>query len=54
MKTSRSTRRSNWRVIFRRRRKKHDPLLVLNLANFNFVDGWDRVFNPLKTRERGT
>jgi len=53
MKTPRPTRRSDWRTIFRRRRKRHDPLLVLNLANFNFADGWDRVFNPLKTRERG-
>jgi hypothetical protein len=22
-------------------------MLVLNMANFNFADGWDRVFSPL-------
>jgi hypothetical protein len=28
-------------------------MLVLNMANFNFADGWDRIFNPVKTHERG-
>jgi hypothetical protein len=38
----------------RRHRRSHDPMLVLNLAHFNFAEGWDRVFNPLETHERGT
>jgi hypothetical protein len=29
---------------FRRRAKKHDPMLVLNMSNFNFTDGWRRTF----------
>jgi len=53
MKTSQQPRKNNWRAMFRRHRRKHDPLLVLNLANFNFIDGWDRIFNPLKSHERG-
>jgi hypothetical protein len=28
-------------------------MLVLTMADFNFADGWDRIFNPLKTHERG-
>jgi hypothetical protein len=40
--------------MFQRHRRKHDRMLVLNMANFHFADGWDRVFNPLKTHERGT
>jgi hypothetical protein len=39
--------------MFARRRRMHDPMLVLNMSIFNFADGWDRIFNPLKTRERG-
>ena len=54
MKTAQQSRRSKWRAMFRRRRRKHDPMLVLNMASFNFADGWDRIFNPLKTHERGT
>ena len=27
----------------------HDPMLVLNMSIFNLNNGWDRVFNPLKT-----
>ena len=53
MKTPPQPRRSSWREMFRRRRKTHDPMLVLNMANFNFADGWDRIFSPLKTHERG-
>ena len=29
---------------FRRRAKRHDPMLVLNMSNFNFIDGWRRTF----------
>jgi len=31
--------------IFRRSRRRHDPMLVLNMALFNFTDGWNRVFS---------
>jgi len=30
--------------IFKRFQRRHDPMLVLNLALFNFTDGWNRVF----------
>jgi hypothetical protein len=36
-----------WRALrkrFRRRVKRHDPMLVLNMSNFNFTDGWRRTF----------
>jgi hypothetical protein len=36
-----------------RRRRVHDPMLVLNMSIFNLSRGWERVFNPLKTHERG-
>jgi hypothetical protein len=36
-----------------RRRRVHDPMLVLNMSIFNYTDGWNRTFNPLKTHERG-
>ncbi len=42
------------RGIFRRRRRMHDPMLVLNMSIFNFDNGWDRIFNPLKAHENGT
>jgi hypothetical protein len=32
-----------WRI-FRRSLRRHDPMLVLNMALFNFTDGWNRVF----------
>ncbi len=28
-----------------RRSRRHDPMLVLNMALFNFTDGWDRAFS---------
>ena len=31
------------RRIFRRRVTRHDPMLVLNMSNFNFTDGWRRT-----------
>jgi hypothetical protein len=36
-----------WRALrktFRGRAKRHDPILLLNLSNFNFTDGWRRTF----------
>jgi hypothetical protein len=33
-------------TIFRRRvRRRHDPMLVLNMTLFNFTDGWNRAFS---------
>jgi len=43
---------TRWRETFRRRRV-HDPMLVLNMSIFNFDNGWDRIFNPLKAHENG-
>jgi hypothetical protein len=41
-------RRNNFRHalrgIFRRRNRRHDPMLVLNMSIFNFTDGWSRTF----------
>jgi hypothetical protein len=37
-----------------RRRKRHDPMLVLNMSIFNTDGGgWQRIFNPLKAHENG-
>jgi hypothetical protein len=33
-----------WRF-FRRSSQRHDPMLVLNMALFNFTDGWNRAFS---------
>jgi len=35
----------------RPQRRRHDPMLVLNISLFNFANGWDQVFNPVKARE---
>jgi hypothetical protein len=35
----------------RARRRRHDPLLVLNLSTFNSGRSWERIFNPLPERE---
>jgi hypothetical protein len=40
-----------WRS--RPQRRRHDPMLVLNMALFNFADGWNQTFNPIKARENG-
>jgi hypothetical protein len=29
----------------RRSRRRHDPMLVLNMTHFNFTDGWNRAFS---------
>src|SRR2546430_9379258 len=46
--------RRTWRQILQRRRRMHDPMLVLNMSIFNVGNGWDRTFNPLKAHENGT
>jgi hypothetical protein len=47
MKTKQSENnfRSRLRQIFRRRTRRHDRLLVLNMSTFNFTDGWSRTFS---------
>jgi hypothetical protein len=35
----------------RPQRRRHDPMLVLNMALFNFADGWNQTFSPVKARE---
>lgn len=32
-----------WRRLFRRRTRRHDRMLVLNLSSFNYLTGWDRM-----------
>jgi hypothetical protein len=53
IETSSANFASNWRKMFRRRRRRHDPMLALNMSVFNFDDGWSRTFNPFKVHERG-
>jgi len=44
MKTIEQNFRQTLRQIFRRRGRRHDPLLVFNMWSFNFTDGWSRIF----------
>lgn len=48
MKTKENA-KNNWsstlRKIFRRRARRHDPMLVVNMSTFNFTDGWSRTFS---------
>jgi len=37
--------RNALRKAFRRRARRHDPMLVLNMLTFNFTDGWNRTFS---------
>jgi len=37
--------RNRIRRLFRRRARRHDPMLVLNMSLFNFTDEWGRVFS---------
>jgi hypothetical protein len=38
--------RRTLRQLFRRRRaRRHDPMLLLNMSLFNFTDEWSRVFS---------
>jgi len=39
-----NSKRALWRI-FRRSSQRHDRMLVLNMALFNFTDGWNRVFS---------
>ena len=41
------------REMISHQRRIHDPMLVFNMSIFNYTDGWNRTFNPLKTHERG-
>jgi len=40
--------RRSW---FQRRRRRHDPMLVLNMSIFNQGSDWNRIFNPIPQRE---
>jgi hypothetical protein len=51
MKTSQRNLTRRWRKMLQRRRRRHDPLLVLNMSIFNLADGWNRTFNPVKAHE---
>jgi hypothetical protein len=41
-----------WPTVLRRS-QRHDSMLVLNMAMFNFSDGWNRMFNPMKVHQNG-
>jgi len=45
MKTKEQRFTRGLRQVFRRRMRRHDPLLVLNMSIFNFTDGWNRTFS---------
>jgi hypothetical protein len=45
LKQSQTNLRPRLSRIFRRSRGRHDPMLVLNMALFNFTDGWNRAFS---------
>jgi hypothetical protein len=36
---------------FQRRRRAHDPMLVLNMSIFNSENSWECIFNPFSQRE---
>jgi hypothetical protein len=36
-----------------RRRFRHDPWLVFNMAAFDFDDSWNRLFDPLRASASG-
>jgi len=36
---------------FRARRRRHDPMLVLNMSLFNSGSSWNRIFSPIPQRE---
>lgn len=39
------------RKFFQRRRRWHDPMLVLNMSIFNSDNGWNRILNRLPSHE---
>jgi hypothetical protein len=43
MKTRQGSLARKWREMFRRPRRVHDPMLVLNMSIFNFAAGWNRT-----------
>jgi hypothetical protein len=45
MKTKEQSFSQSLRRIFRRRVRRHDPMLVLNMSIFNFTDGWSRTLS---------
>jgi hypothetical protein len=45
LKKAQTNSRSKAPKIPRRSRRRHDPMLVLNMSLFNFTDGWNRVFS---------
>jgi hypothetical protein len=45
MKTKEQSFSQSLRRIFRRRVRRHDPMLVLNMSIFNYSDGWSRTFS---------
>jgi hypothetical protein len=45
MKTKEQSFGPSLRRIFRRRVRRHDPMLVLNMSIFNFTDGWSRTLS---------
>jgi hypothetical protein len=45
MKTKEQSFSQSLRRIFRRRVRRHDPMLVLNMSIFNFTDGWRRTLS---------
>lgn len=52
-KVSRRSTVSRWANVFRPRRRRHDPMLVLSMSDFNFADSWERILNPIKSHENG-
>ena len=50
-KQSKRTVRLQPRSLFRRPRRSHDPMLVLNMTVFNSESGWNRILNRLPSHE---
>jgi len=46
-----ASKRPQWWTFLLRRRRRHDPMLVLNMSVFNFEPGWNRVFTAVPDRE---
>jgi hypothetical protein len=44
-KLHQNTPRHSSRQLLRKRARRHDPMLLLNMSLFNFTDGWARVFS---------
>jgi len=39
------------RKLLRAQRRRHNPMLVLNMSIFNSGSSWNRIFNPISQRE---